>query len=261
MDLGKRIYRLRKEKGLSQEQLAEMLNVSRQSISKWELNESNPELANIIELSKIFNVSIDYLLTSTTEEKGHNNSDLAVSNDKLKKYKTQIIVSIALLVISVPLFLLVNVNFYLGIILSSLTLITSLTVCVLTAIYYQDDNKEHAYTYKMYWLLYCLLTYYIFFGLIEFGLKGLLPQGLAIDLGYLVFFIASVLIMMNYKYKFKLELIIFAVVSLVMIILVNESTFRGLPSNHRVNPIFQMILYCLATLIYTVRLVTIKQQK
>lgn len=53
---------LRKEKGLTQEKLAEKLNVSRQSVTKWETGKSLPDLENIKELSHIFCVSIDLLL-------------------------------------------------------------------------------------------------------------------------------------------------------------------------------------------------------
>ncbi|MDO5336363.1 MAG: helix-turn-helix transcriptional regulator [Eubacteriales bacterium] len=59
MTLGEKIQKLRKACGLSQLQLAEQLNVSRQSISKWELNESVPDINKIIKLSEVFSVSVD----------------------------------------------------------------------------------------------------------------------------------------------------------------------------------------------------------
>lgn len=62
MNLSKKIFELRKAKGLSQEQLAERLGVSRQSVSKWESGESVPELERIVEIGKVFNVTTDYLL-------------------------------------------------------------------------------------------------------------------------------------------------------------------------------------------------------
>jgi transcriptional regulator with XRE-family HTH domain len=62
MKLEEKIFILRKQKGMSQEQLAEKMGVSRQSVSKWELGESAPDLANIVGLSEIFGVSTDYLL-------------------------------------------------------------------------------------------------------------------------------------------------------------------------------------------------------
>lgn len=62
MDLGERIYKLRTEKNLSQGDLAELLDVSRQSISKWENNSSVPELEKIVKLGEIFEVSLDELV-------------------------------------------------------------------------------------------------------------------------------------------------------------------------------------------------------
>ena len=67
MMLGKKIYQLRKERGMSQEELAGQLTVSRQAISKWELGESVPDTVNIVQLSKIFGVSTDYLLNDDYE--------------------------------------------------------------------------------------------------------------------------------------------------------------------------------------------------
>ena len=62
MKLAEKIYNLRKEKGWSQETLAEQIKVSRQSISKWESGQALPEIEKIIELSTIFQVTTDYLL-------------------------------------------------------------------------------------------------------------------------------------------------------------------------------------------------------
>ncbi len=98
MNIGERIYNLRKEKGLSQEQLANKLDVSRQSISKWELGESNPEIVNIVQLAKVFDVSTDYLLQNKTND--NVSSDKSNSLDVLTKFKTTMIVSTSLLLLS-----------------------------------------------------------------------------------------------------------------------------------------------------------------
>lgn len=66
--LSKKVYMLRKKSGLSQEQLAEQLNVSRQAISKWESGASFPESEKLIAISKYFNVSLDYLMKEQVEE-------------------------------------------------------------------------------------------------------------------------------------------------------------------------------------------------
>ena len=62
MDLAQRIQHLRKEKGLSQEELAEALGVSRQAVSKWESAQSTPDVEKIVAMSRYFAVTTDYLL-------------------------------------------------------------------------------------------------------------------------------------------------------------------------------------------------------
>lgn len=61
MNLGENIYRLRTERSLSQGDLADMLDVSRQSVSKWENNSAVPELDKLIRLAQIFSVTLDEL--------------------------------------------------------------------------------------------------------------------------------------------------------------------------------------------------------
>jgi len=62
MNLSEKIYKLRKEKGFSQDELAAMLDVSRQSISKWENNSAVPELDKLVRMSEIFGISLDELV-------------------------------------------------------------------------------------------------------------------------------------------------------------------------------------------------------
>lgn len=65
MKLSEKIIMLRKQKGLSQEELAECLNVSRQTISRWESDTALPDATNLVQLSKLFEVSTDYLLNES----------------------------------------------------------------------------------------------------------------------------------------------------------------------------------------------------
>ena len=68
---------LRKKAGWSQEELAEQMNVTRQSVSKWEGAQSVPDLDKMISLSELFGVSTDYLLKDEIEEAEH----IKLSND------------------------------------------------------------------------------------------------------------------------------------------------------------------------------------
>lgn len=72
MNIGLKIQKLRKSEGLSQEQLADILGVSRQAVSKWEAEQSTPDLDKIIAICNYFKVSTDYILLD-----GEQNIDLA----------------------------------------------------------------------------------------------------------------------------------------------------------------------------------------
>ena len=62
MTMGERVTALRKGRGMTQEQLAERLNVTRQSVSKWELDQATPEVGYAVALCDLFGVSLDYLI-------------------------------------------------------------------------------------------------------------------------------------------------------------------------------------------------------
>ena len=81
--LSEKIINLRKSRGWSQEELAERLNVSRQSVSKWESGISNPDLDKIVAMSTLFGVTTDYLLKEVTdEEKSEPIRDFARDDDE-----------------------------------------------------------------------------------------------------------------------------------------------------------------------------------
>ncbi|MCR5213203.1 MAG: helix-turn-helix transcriptional regulator [Eubacterium sp.] len=68
MEFNNKLYSLRKQKGFSQEELANRLNVSRQTISKWEVGESTPDMENLVAISELFEVSLDELVLNRTPE-------------------------------------------------------------------------------------------------------------------------------------------------------------------------------------------------
>ncbi|MGJ0841978.1 helix-turn-helix domain-containing protein [Clostridium tertium] len=68
--ISENLKRLRKIYQYTQEQVAEKINVSRQSIAKWESGESAPDIASCIELAKLYNVTIDNLVSHSEEESG-----------------------------------------------------------------------------------------------------------------------------------------------------------------------------------------------
>ncbi len=68
MKLSDKILTLRKRGGMSQEELAEKLNVSRQTVSRWELGSAQPDANNILQISKLFGVTADYLLNDDSSD-------------------------------------------------------------------------------------------------------------------------------------------------------------------------------------------------
>lgn len=90
--LGERIYELRTRKGMSQGNLADSLDVSRQTVSKWENNQSVPELDRIIAMSDIFGVSVDYIVKGEglpTERKENTFAELFAPEKTVKINNTE----------------------------------------------------------------------------------------------------------------------------------------------------------------------------
>lgn len=84
MTCGEKITAIRKENNLTQEQFAELMGVSRQSVSKWELGTTFPDTEKLIKMSKLFSCSIDYLLKEEVENRDIN--QLQESDNAKKNY-------------------------------------------------------------------------------------------------------------------------------------------------------------------------------
>lgn len=86
MTFGERLYKLRTNKNISQEALAELLDVSRQSISKWENDKAYPEMTRLLFMSDYFDVSLDYLMRGIEDEE--------TSEDDAISYKSKNLIEI-----------------------------------------------------------------------------------------------------------------------------------------------------------------------
>lgn len=80
-----KLIQLRREKGYSQEQLAEYLEVSRQSVSKWEADKTMPEISKLIAISQLFHVSLDYLLIDSCENRGDKKWEPASETEEIRR--------------------------------------------------------------------------------------------------------------------------------------------------------------------------------
>lgn len=95
--LGENIRNLRKKNKISQEELAEKLNVSRQSISLWENDQTQPTIENIISLADVFGVSTDYLLKGEAEEETPARESIESSKKSILKKTSIICVSLIMI--------------------------------------------------------------------------------------------------------------------------------------------------------------------
>ena len=123
MKIGNKINQLRKLSGMTQEQLAEKLNVSRQTISKWESDSTPPDLESIVKISRIFHVSLDDLLKEGETGVANKNDEQLTLEDlmKINLHNRKM----TLLLISGLIFIMVSIlNFAYVIALQSTTLST-----------------------------------------------------------------------------------------------------------------------------------------
>lgn len=104
MKLADKLIMLRKEKGWSQEEFAEKLDVSRQAISRWENGTALPDAQNILQISKLFNLSADYLLNDDYEREADVPAAEAAAEGKTplagKKKNRYLIAALCLILLS-----------------------------------------------------------------------------------------------------------------------------------------------------------------
>lgn len=98
MTTGQKIYELRKAKNWSQEYVADKIGVSRQAVSRWELDESVPDIENLSAISSLFSISLDNLINPQSENA--KNSGF-VNNDLQKRIKQKMKISIICILIGV----------------------------------------------------------------------------------------------------------------------------------------------------------------
>lgn len=82
MNLGERLFELRKTKSLTQDEVAEKLNVTRQTVSKWETNQSTPDFDKIVPICELFEIGVEELLTGKKEEKQEKNEEQEEKKEK-----------------------------------------------------------------------------------------------------------------------------------------------------------------------------------
>ena len=137
MELNQRIYELRTQKGMSQGDLAEALDVSRQSISKWETGSSVPELDKLIKLSQLFGVTLDELiLEKKPEEESPAPEPQIIYVERQKPQTPQKTAGVVLLCFSALIWLLISL---LGDVLTGLVLASPFLACGLICLFVRKN--------------------------------------------------------------------------------------------------------------------------
>ena len=139
MTIGDRLLKLRRERNLSQEDLANELDVSRQTVSKWETNQSMPDFDKIIALCKYFGITTDELLT------GSKDIVEAKANEVKSNFARNIAISVMLYILSLVALIICAAQFDQPIIGVSLffTIIAMATALIIyNGIYYKKESKD-----------------------------------------------------------------------------------------------------------------------
>ena len=172
MILADKIINERKKNGWSQEELAEMLSVSRQSVSKWEGAQAVPDLNRIIQMAELFGVTTDYLLKDEIEDPGNSVSDSADESQSLRKVSLEdasryintvakntpsaIVATVLFVLCAAPLILLAGLSVFFENIMSQntavliglITLFAAIAVGVLLWIMIESREKEFEFLKK-----------------------------------------------------------------------------------------------------------------
>lgn len=110
MNLGERLFELRKAKNLTQDDMAEKLNVTRQTVSKWETNQSTPDFDKIMPLCELFEIGVEELLTGKKPEEQQKKEEKVLTKQEVKEKSAKVIstsifiyfVAVAFLMIAIP---------------------------------------------------------------------------------------------------------------------------------------------------------------
>ena len=147
MSLGERLTKLRKEHGLSQEEVADKLNVTRQTVSKWETDASLPDFDKIVPLCNLYEIESNELLTGNKKE-----SEQVLEDTKDNKSKKVLILSISIFLYFLAVTLLITgiaaFNMNPIIVFGIFLLICGLSTCMIiySSIMYKKQNKPKEIT-------------------------------------------------------------------------------------------------------------------
>lgn len=135
MNFSEKLIQLRKKEGLSQEELSYKLNVTRQTISKWELGQTTPDMDKLSEISNFFGVSVDTLLNES-EEISIDDKKIGSENNSNKNSKKVLII-----ILCVLLFLIIGAFILVKLILSPFKLFFNFAENTISSVEQQVENQ------------------------------------------------------------------------------------------------------------------------
>lgn len=140
MSLGERLLELRKSKHLSQEELAFKLDVTRQTVSKWETNQSTPDFDKIMPLCELYGITSDELLTGIKNEEEQSENPKETN----KKKRLGLVISIFLFFLAVAWVVLADDGLHLpdGVYVPIFLLVVALGVCIIVYFYAGTGNNK-----------------------------------------------------------------------------------------------------------------------
>jgi transcriptional regulator with XRE-family HTH domain len=143
MTIGDRLLKLRRERNLSQEDLANELDVSRQTISKWETNQSIPDFDKIVPLCEYFGITTDELLT------GNSNIVEAKVQDVKSNFARNIAIAVMLYILSIVAIVLCAAEFnqpIIGVSIFFVLIALGTGLLIYNGIYYKKESKDEPTT-------------------------------------------------------------------------------------------------------------------
>ena len=176
MNLSDKIVELRKKNGFSQEDLADELQVSRQAVSRWEQGTTDPSSSNILELSKLFNVTTDYLLNDDY----HSDEDLPKIIEIRKDNLQQIVLYFVLLEIICFLLQVASIIVLQNDLYGILCIILFITVIIIFEYAYHKKTTENSLkiisTRKKFYTISTWIGLYFPTRLVVTGLSAFYPR-------------------------------------------------------------------------------------
>ena len=139
MTIGERLLKLRRDKNISQEELANVLDVSRQTVSKWETDQSLPDSDKIIPLCNYFGITSDELLT------GNTNIKEAKQENVKSNFARNIAIAVMLFILAIPSIILFGGQFdmpVIGVTIFFTLIALGVAILIFNGIYYSKESEE-----------------------------------------------------------------------------------------------------------------------